>query len=154
LLTVSIVCAVALLLVAGCGKSHPSIVGTWTGSSPDGKAITLVFKIVGTWTGSSPDGKAITLVFKNDKTVVWNITSSVGTGSYPARYIIDYKANPITLEIRDFKTAALKKYDFLGALKFVDSTHFRMSGESHLISESAKPPKSVASNSSRFSKTK
>ena len=134
LLTVSIVCAVALLLVAGCGKSHPSIVGTWT--------------------GSSPDGKAITLVFKNDKTVVWNITSSVGTGSYPARYIIDYKANPITLEIRDFKTAALKKYDFLGALKFVDSTHFRMSGESHLISESAKPPKSVASNASRFSKTK
>ena len=136
LLIVSVACVATLLPIAGCGTKT---------NSPS---------IVGTWTGQSTTGQNLTFIFKKDKTVVWAINSTAGSVSFDAKYNIDYKTKPVSLEIRDFKQAEVKDYIFWGVLEFDGSSRFRLSGAQHKIGESASRPKKLGSDAILFSKVK
>ena len=116
LMFTSIIC---LVVVVGCGKKSPSIVGKWI--------------------GEAPNGDKITYEFKQDNTVLWTVHAKDSPGSVSAKYVVDYSTNPVNLDIFEFNLLALNEFIFLGIVEFHGDNKMLLYGEPSEYNKGSRP---------------
>ena len=123
------------LLICGCGKESPSIVGKWV--------------------GTVPNSEKITYHFKEDNTLIWTVDSPDSPFSTSAKYSIDYTTNPIQIDIFDFSFPPLKEFLFFGIIEFKGSGIMILYGEpSNAAGGETKRPQKFGADSVEFKKSK
>jgi hypothetical protein len=83
--------------------------------------------LIGKWTGSWQNEAEFIMHFKDNKNVEGNIKGNMDF-EYSAKYIVDFSANPITMDIFDFDNAQMGDVRWLGIIKFVDKNKLLMRG--------------------------
>jgi len=78
--------------------------------------------IVGIWSGKSPQGVNITMTFKDDMSMTSHMETAQGDFTIEAKYRIDYTKNPIPVDIYGMNLPQGEGAVYLGIAEFKDNT--------------------------------
>jgi len=113
-----------------------------TSKSINNSAYIKDYSIVGIWTGVSPEDEIIIFDFDEKGNVIWKVESTKSKFSTKAKFTLSTNSSsPSHLDIYDFDMIQLKGFTFYGIVKFISKNEIMLYGTPSKNGDEVRPSK-------------